>query len=229
MAHASTHQANRIVKNAAETVGIQGILYVDSNGVERKKATAHTLRHSSPFVISKEGGRRNIRDLMGYTPPETTTQYLQFREEIKTPLGRSPLKLSESFSASKTAVRNTGNALSVALGGGLVVSQVTKFRIFIEANSTHVLISVDNSSRNQHSAHVNGHRLWDRRRNHNGDRSADRLVEPGAPGRHDVHLPTIEVCDRRSETRTFPDHLPTDFTFFSRLRVEAVLVSFRLG
>lgn len=54
MAHASTHQANRIVKNAAETVGIQGILYVDSNGVERKKATAHTLRHSSPFVISKE-------------------------------------------------------------------------------------------------------------------------------------------------------------------------------
>jgi len=58
MAHASTHQANRIVKNAAETVGIQGILYVDSNGVERKKATAHTLRHSSPFVISKEGGRK---------------------------------------------------------------------------------------------------------------------------------------------------------------------------
>ena len=73
---------------------------------------------------------------MGYTPLETMTRYLRFREEIKTPLGRSPLKLSKSFSASKTAVRNTGNALSVALGGGLVVSQLTKFRIFIEANST---------------------------------------------------------------------------------------------
>lgn len=75
---------NLIVVEAAHDAGIQEELYVDKNGHQRMKVTAHALRHSFAVQSLLNGmDLKTLQDLLGHQNLETTEQYLEVIEQHK--------------------------------------------------------------------------------------------------------------------------------------------------
>lgn len=75
-------QINLIVREAAEKAGLQEVLYVDNQGHERVKVTAHALRHSFAVQSLLNGmDLKTLQELMGHKNLETTEQYLKVIEQ----------------------------------------------------------------------------------------------------------------------------------------------------
>lgn len=73
---------NQIVKDAAESAGLQGYVFTDAGGGDRLKVTAHTLRHSFAVQSLKNGmDTRTLQKLMGHAQIETTEKYLRLSED----------------------------------------------------------------------------------------------------------------------------------------------------
>lgn len=83
----SRNRPNQVVKKAATNAGLQDTLHVDMNGGERKRVTAHVLRHSfaKSCVQGSDGrgmGLGKLQRVMGHDKIETTrNQYLQFKTD----------------------------------------------------------------------------------------------------------------------------------------------------
>jgi integrase/recombinase XerD len=72
----------RMVKQAAETAGLQSHVHTDAAGNDRGKVTAHVLRHSFAVQSIKNGmDTRRLQKLMGHSKIETTERYLQFAND----------------------------------------------------------------------------------------------------------------------------------------------------
>lgn len=82
-AHLSSEVINRIVKEAAENAGIQSVMYVDQRGHERKRITAHALRHGhAVHAIFRAGiDLRSVQMHMGHASIDQTEQYLQLADD----------------------------------------------------------------------------------------------------------------------------------------------------
>ena len=82
----SEAQINRIVKSAAESAGLQEVMYEDAGGMKRHLITSHTLRHSFAYecMQSTDGGGRidlkTLAELMGHQDTATTEKYLVFAD-----------------------------------------------------------------------------------------------------------------------------------------------------
>ncbi|EMA22156.1 tyrosine-type recombinase/integrase [Haloarcula argentinensis] len=78
----SPKQIGRVVRNAAESAGLQSVLYTDASGQEQVKITAHILRHSFAVQSIKNGmDTRRLQMLMGHANIDTTERYLKFANE----------------------------------------------------------------------------------------------------------------------------------------------------
>lgn len=72
----------KIVKQAAETAGLQSHVHTDASGNHRGKVTAHVLRHSFAVQCIKNGmDTRRLQKLLGHSKIETTERYLQFAND----------------------------------------------------------------------------------------------------------------------------------------------------
>jgi len=72
----------RMVKQAAESSGLQSHVHTDAAGNHRGKVTAHVLRHSFAVQSIKNGmDTRRLQKLMGHSKIETTERYLQFAND----------------------------------------------------------------------------------------------------------------------------------------------------
>lgn len=68
---------NRIVDAAAQEAGLQEVLYVDAGGAERKKITAHSLRHSFAVEYLSQGGKvERLQKILGHAKLDTTQRYM---------------------------------------------------------------------------------------------------------------------------------------------------------
>lgn len=73
---------NRIVKDAAENAGIQSVSMTDKNGNERKRITAHTIRHGHAVFALKSGiDVRRVQKHLGHESLEMTMEYLDVIDE----------------------------------------------------------------------------------------------------------------------------------------------------
>jgi len=82
--HISETTINDNVKLAADRAGIQETIYVDKQDYERKKITAHTLRHSYAVHCVKNGmDIKTLSDLMGHSDISITQKYLRFKDEAR--------------------------------------------------------------------------------------------------------------------------------------------------
>jgi|APHM01.1.fsa_nt_gi Site-specific recombinase XerD len=78
-------KVNKIVITRATDAGIQKVRYVDKQGNDRKRVTAHTLRHTFAChrILKEYGGGMPIRflqKLLGHSKIETTEKYLVVKE-----------------------------------------------------------------------------------------------------------------------------------------------------
>lgn len=80
-------RVNDQVRKAADSAGIQEVLYQDAAGKTRYKITAHTLRHTfaiqalRPDVGQGSMGLRYLQDVLGHENIQTTQKYLQYVEK----------------------------------------------------------------------------------------------------------------------------------------------------
>lgn len=73
---------NQVVKDAAESAGLQKDVYEDAGGRTHVKVTAHTLRHSYAVQSLKNGmDTRTLQKLMGHAQIETTEKYLRLSKD----------------------------------------------------------------------------------------------------------------------------------------------------
>lgn len=73
-----------VVREAAENAGIQSTLYTDANGNDRKRITAHALRHGFAVEHVRNGTNvKVLKDLLGHEDLSTTQIYLQFDDKTK--------------------------------------------------------------------------------------------------------------------------------------------------
>lgn len=78
----SNRRPNRVVDAAAEDAGIQEVLFVDPEGRQHDRITAHTLRHSYAVHSVRSGmDVRTLQMLMGHESIGTTEKYLEFRDD----------------------------------------------------------------------------------------------------------------------------------------------------
>ena len=78
----SRGRISRIIKNAAKDAGINEVMYVDQNGLERWKYTAHSLRHGHAVEALKSGiDVRTVQKHMGHSSLEQTMKYLRLVED----------------------------------------------------------------------------------------------------------------------------------------------------
>jgi integrase/recombinase XerD len=67
---------NDVVKQAAESAGLQEEQYEDAAGRTQWKITAHTLRHSCAMHLLNNGATvAHVKKLLGHTDIQTTQQY----------------------------------------------------------------------------------------------------------------------------------------------------------
>jgi len=75
--HLRGFSATRVVDRAAQSAGLQDVLYTDAKGQERRKIGAHTLRHSGAVRRWESGcDLETLRRLLGHEELTTTQQYL---------------------------------------------------------------------------------------------------------------------------------------------------------
>jgi integrase/recombinase XerD len=76
-------RVNQIVKEIADSAGVQAVVYTDNAGRERKRVTAHTLRKTYAVHSMKEGMPISfLSDILGHSDVETTKEkYLVYRED----------------------------------------------------------------------------------------------------------------------------------------------------
>lgn len=83
----SERHINQVVRDAAESAGLQEVMYQDAVGNDRHRITSHTLRHSFAYecMQSTDGGGRidlkTLAELMGHQDTQTTEKYLVFAEK----------------------------------------------------------------------------------------------------------------------------------------------------
>lgn len=78
----STGRISRIIKQAARDAGVNEIMYVDQNGNERWKITAHTLRHGHAVEALKSGiDVRTVQKHMGHSSLDQTMRYLRLIDD----------------------------------------------------------------------------------------------------------------------------------------------------
>lgn len=77
-----TNRVGRIIKKAAEDAGIQEVLYIDANGHERCRITAHSLRHGHAVAALKSGiDVRTVQKHLGHSTLDMTMTYLELIED----------------------------------------------------------------------------------------------------------------------------------------------------
>lgn len=84
--HISTETIARIVRNAADSAGLNEPIYTDKRGHQRMKVSTHILRHSMAVNALKDGtlNVRELQELLGHQDLETTEQYLKIASEDAT-------------------------------------------------------------------------------------------------------------------------------------------------
>lgn len=79
----SSSAVTRIVAESAERAGIQDVMYTDAAGRERRRVTAHTLRHTFAVRALQSDGvtLRHLQQLMGHDNIEQTETYLEIGDD----------------------------------------------------------------------------------------------------------------------------------------------------
>lgn len=81
-AEMSPNRPNRVVTTAAENADIQEVIFEDGGGNQRRRITAHTLRHTFAVQCVRNGmDVRSLQMLMGHEKISTTEKYLRFSGE----------------------------------------------------------------------------------------------------------------------------------------------------
>jgi len=76
------HQVNEIVKDAAESAGVQEVMYTDAQGRNRHRVTAHTLRHTYAIRMTEQDiPIRYLQELMGHVDIKETQIYLNITDD----------------------------------------------------------------------------------------------------------------------------------------------------
>ena len=107
----SRGRISRIVKQAARDAGINEVMYVDKNGLQRWKITAHTLRHSHAVEALKSGiDLRSVQKHMGHASLNMTMRYLRvIEDDVRRAYQQFGTSRQSSYSAPPSSEQSSGN------------------------------------------------------------------------------------------------------------------------